>query len=187
MKQKINRYGSDGITREWRKKNSQDNVANTIPIVNHSGGSIMIWDCMSAKGIGNIEVIDGIMDQHVYNNILRNNVKQSAKKMELPHVYTFQQDDSKHTAHINRQWLIWNIPTLLKTPAQSLDLNPIEHLWALLKQKVHQHKPKSIEELKTDVIREWEKIPPEECRKLVNSMHRRCKTIIKANCYASGY
>ena len=66
---------------------------------------------MSGKGVGTIQFIDGTMDKHVYNNILKNNVKQSALKMGMPANYMFQQDnDSKHTAEINKLWLIWNIP-----------------------------------------------------------------------------
>ena len=86
---KINRFGSDGRPRVWRKSNTQDQLVNTIPTVKHGGGSIMIWGCMSAKGVGNIEIIEGIMDRHAYHNILVNNVKQSAQKMGVPSVTDF--------------------------------------------------------------------------------------------------
>ena len=39
---KINLFGSDGITRVWRKVNTDDSVLNTIPTVKHGGGFIMM-------------------------------------------------------------------------------------------------------------------------------------------------
>lgn len=159
---KINLFGSDGVHRVWRKANADNDVTNTTPTVKHGGGSIMLWGCMSAKGVGNIQFIDNVMDKFVYNDILRKNVKQSAAKLDMLPTYMFQQDnDPKHTADLNKTWLIWNVPKQLKTPPQSADLNPIEHLWAFLKPRVHSRNPSSKEELKKVVTEEWCKISPQ--------------------------
>ena len=109
----------------------------------------MIWGCISARGVGNIHFIDGTMDKYVYNDIQKKNVKQIAIKMGMLNVHTFQQDNnSKHTSELNRQWLIWNIPKQLKMPAQSPDLNTIENLRAILKMCVHKMSIKSKDRLK---------------------------------------
>jgi len=50
----------------------------------------MIWECISARGVGNIHFIVGIMVKYVYNDILKNNVKQSTIKMGMSYVYMFQ-------------------------------------------------------------------------------------------------
>ena len=84
-------------------------------------------------------------------------------------------------------WLIWNVPKLLQTPAQSPDLNPIEHLWAILKRRVHKAGVKSKQELKTVVQAEWNKISSETCLKLANSMKNKCQAVIKAKGYALKY
>ena len=67
----------------------------------------------------------------------------------------FQQENSrKHNAELNRQWLIWNIPKQLKTPAQSPDLKPMEHLWVILKRGVRKVSIKSKDHLQMVVIQE---------------------------------
>ena len=143
--------------------------------------------CMSARGVGNIHFIDVIMDnyEYVYNAILKTNVKQSAIKMGMSNVPT--DSNSKHNPELKWQWLIWNIPKQLKTLAQSPDLKPIKHLWAILKRGVHKLSIKSKNHLKRIVIREWESIGPKICRNLVNFMHRRCVSVIRAKGYAIKY
>ncbi|KAJ4426519.1 hypothetical protein ANN_27333 [Periplaneta americana] len=89
----------------------------------------------------------------------------------------FQHDnDPKHTAEIVETWLIWNVPQELKTPHQSTDLNPIEHLWPILKRRVRSGKVTSIPELKRVVAKEWQNITPEVCKKLVTcKCHYKCR------------
>ncbi|KIJ20734.1 hypothetical protein PAXINDRAFT_6524 [Paxillus involutus ATCC 200175] len=60
-------------------------------------------------------------------------------------------------------------------PAQSPDLNPIEHLWFHLKRKLAEYPepPKGIAELWERVEREWERIEAATCQELIQSMPRR--------------
>lgn len=185
---KINLFGSDGIQTVWRKANTADNVENTLPTVKHGGGSIKLWGCMSSKGVGTIHFIDDNLNKWGYLNILKNNVKQSVEKMGLSASYMFQQDnDPKHTAEINKLWLIWNVPKQLRTPAQSADLNPIEHLWPILKRRVRKCKVTSKEDLKEVILKTWEEIKPATCLRLVQSMQRRCRAVLKARGYSTKY
>lgn len=84
---------------------------------------------MGYNKVGNFHFIDGTMIARSYVDVLQYNLKDSATKLGLENVFIFQQDnDPKHTAKINTEWLLYNARGRLITLPQSPDLNPIEHL-----------------------------------------------------------
>lgn len=54
------------------------------------GGSLLLWGCMSAGEVGNLNFINGIMDQHVYPNILRDQSRENVWKLKFKRKATFQ-------------------------------------------------------------------------------------------------
>lgn len=148
----------------------------------------MVWGCVSSAGVGNIHFIDGKMDRFQYLDILKQNVKQSAEKLGILDSFSFYQDnDPKHTSHVAKLWLVYNCPKLLQTPAQSPDLNVIEHVWEELARKLYKNKYNTLAQLKEGIEREWNNITPEFCANLVHSMPRRLEAVIKAKGFASKY
>jgi hypothetical protein len=71
---------------------------------------------------------------------------------------------------------------VLEWPAQSPDLNPIEHLWIHLKKKLAEYEtePNGMLELWERVQAEWNKIPKEVCMGLIESMPRHIAALLKA-------
>ena len=63
-------------------------------------------------------------------------------------------------------------------PSMSPDLNPIEHLWGILKRKVEVCKASNICQLCDVVMEKWKSIPVVTCEALVNSMPRRVKAVL---------
>ncbi|KAJ4437154.1 hypothetical protein ANN_17289, partial [Periplaneta americana] len=76
------------------------------------------------------------------------------------------------------EYLLYKCPKLLHPPPQSPDLNPIEYLWDELDRRVGSIPISSKGELKTRLQEEWVKIPI-DIKKLVHSMPRRLKEVIK--------
>jgi hypothetical protein len=65
-------------------------------------------------------------------------------------------------------------------PAQSPDLNPIEAIWNIIKQRVRYRVWESLEELKEALQEEWAKVTMEEVRTRISEMPGRCKSLIKS-------
>ncbi len=43
-------------------------------------------------------------------------------------------------------------------PSMSPDLNPIEHMWGILKQKVEKHHVSNIQQLRDVIMEEWKRM-----------------------------
>lgn len=185
---KFNIHGSDGRAKVWRKPNSELEPQNMMGTVKHGGGSVLVWGCMAASGVGKLVFIDGIMDRFVYLDILKNNLHESAENLGIGESFVFQQDnDPKHTALIVKEWLIYKVKNQLKTPPQSPDINPIEHLWDHLDRQIRKHQIRNREDLKNALLEEWEKIPPSVTTNLVSSMQNRLKAVIKHKGFPTKY
>jgi hypothetical protein len=67
----------------------------------------------------------------------------------------------------------------LTHPAQSPDLNPMEGIWNILKQRIRHRRWENLEEYKSIVLDEWDKITLEEIRSRISDMPRRCKLLAR--------
>jgi len=178
---KFNLFGSDGVVRVWRSPGEEFKSECINPTVKHGGGSVMVWGCFSANGVGKLVFIDGIMRKEDYLKILKDNLRQSVAMVNLGNEFIFQHDkDPKHTAKVVTEWLAENNIHVIEWVAQSPDMNPIEHLWEHLKRKIGNRKFSSASNLKAALQSEWVAIPPEVCQKLVNSMRNRCQECVKS-------
>ncbi|GBN91999.1 hypothetical protein AVEN_73027-1 [Araneus ventricosus] len=65
-------------------------------------------------------------------------------------------------------------------PARSPDLNPIEHVWDALGRAIATHNPppRTIQEMKTALLNEWDQLPQEMINCLISSMKSHCKACI---------
>lgn len=173
-------FGKKTATKIWRSKNQEFQDKNIVSTVKHGGGSVMVWGCMAASGVGKLVFIDSTMNKTGYLNILKDNLLASVDKLDLDRSWIFQQDnDPKHTAKIVKEWLLYRTPKQLDHCPQSPDLNPIEHLWEYLDRQIRKRTITSLDSLKSTLLEEWLEISPEVTTKLVESMPRRLEAVIK--------
>jgi hypothetical protein len=181
---KINRLGSDGRKWVWKKAGESLSERLVQGTLKFGGGCIMVWGCMLWEGVGYACKIDGKMDADLYVKILDEDLQASLDYYDQSAGdVIFQQDnDSKHTSKKAKSWFEDNDFKVLLWPAQSPDLNPIEHLWDHVKRKLagYEVAPSGMLELWERVEEEWNKIDAEVCQNLIESMPRRVAAVLKA-------
>jgi hypothetical protein len=143
---------------------------------------------MSWHGPGFIAKIDETLNSQFYIQILLEDLKMSIEEWGMvKDELVFQHDnDPKHTAKITKAYLeaegLKEVDgILLYWPAQSHNLNPIEHMWNYLNVKLGQCPicPTSCEELWKRIAHEWYNISIEFCRKLISSMPDRLAAVYR--------
>ena len=186
-------YTVSGSTRfrVWRLPNERYKPVVTRATIKHSE-RINVWGCFAAHGVGKLYRVPGIMDHHEYHRILQHQLKPSLAALFGKKKCIFQQDnDPKHTAKINKQYLA-NLEsqgklTWLEWPSQSPDLNPIENLWAIIERQLATRNCYTQAEL-FDLLREqWESLPTSLLKTLSDSMPHRCQAVIDAKGYPTKY
>ena len=143
---------------------------------------------MSKKGVGNLVFIQGNMTGATYKSILIKNLYESAKQLGISKQLLLMHDnDSKHRSQIVLDWIHSNKIETLPWPPHSPDLNPIEHVWALMKCELQKTPAKNLKELKDKIVEISDSIDEKTTTPLVNSVQDRLNECIKKKGYPTKY
>ena len=185
-------YKFDGKTRVWRKHNERYHVKAMKGTVKHDK-KINVWGCFSARGVGMLCMVPGIMEQQQYRDILEDYMVPSGHLLfgaseEGVQPWIFQQDnDPKHTAHATIQWFEDNNINKLVWPSQSPDLNPIENLWSYLNSVTRKRDVYNDKDLFKALSKGWKELPTWYLTNLIDSMPRRLRAVIDNGGYPTKY
>ena len=146
----------------------------------HGGGTVMVQSCMSAAGTVEPHFIEGTMNANMYCDILKQSMIASLQKLGLRAV--FQHDNhpkpiSKTTSALLKMLRV----KVMDWPSMSPHLNPIGHLWVIVKWKGEEHKVSNIRRLRDVIMEEWKRILVATCEALVNCMPKRVKAVLENN------
>ncbi|KAL0199191.1 hypothetical protein M9458_007731, partial [Cirrhinus mrigala] len=150
--------------------------------------SVMVWGAMSAAGVGPLCFIKGRVNAASYQEILEHFMLPSAEKLYGDEDFIFQHDLAPaHSAKTTGKWFTDHGITVLNWPANSPDLNPIENLWDIVKRKLRDARPNTLDELKAAIEASWASITPQRCHRLIASMPRRIEAVISAKGFPTKY
>jgi transposase len=152
--------------------------------------SVMIWGAIHGNGRSDVVIME--RDPDANKSGYTANSYLLVLNDQLPRTWqpgmTFMQDNASiYTAKKIKEWFTQQAIPVTDWPPYSPDLNPIEHLWAQLKQWINDNHPELNEMSKSEdayqqllsVIQEgWDAIAPESIETLVRSMDDRVNAVI---------
>ncbi|CAM4941103.1 unnamed protein product [Rotaria socialis] len=166
-----------------RLKSENNEPFNFVPRVQGGGGTVSVWGCMSGGARGPLMIYTGRLNGPAYIKTI-----QDALPMFIENTFDtvndnwiYMQDNAPpHTSKYSMKWFKDNNINVLKWPASSPDLNPIENLWDYIDKELKKLKPTNAGQLQTMIEDLWIGVTAMRCKKLVDTMPRRMKQCILA-------
>ncbi|KAK6535714.1 hypothetical protein TWF694_011914 [Orbilia ellipsospora] len=166
----IQRTGDPRTAWVFRTTNEKWRRDLVVPYVGQGDAKVMIWAMFIGETKGPLYMVEGNFDSTKYLEVLQEHLPQfmhdnrrigaNWTEDQWP---TFMHDNAKpHVAKIVTEWFADTETSLLPWCPYSPDLNPIEHVWWLLKDQA------------------WAAIPEDYLRRLVESMNDRIDAVIAA-------
>jgi len=180
-------FKSDGRQYAWFQPGQALDDQFVKKTIKHGAGNLMVWGMITAKGMGRLHWIDGIMCGPDYVEILDKQFLGTLKDLKIRRSgkegLIFQQDnDPKHTSKVAQEWFQKKNVKKLPWPPSSPDMNIIEHVWDQLDALVHARNPLLMnkEQLWEALQEEWENFLCKALDTLYESMLCQVAALLKA-------
>ncbi|GFX37750.1 transposable element Tcb2 transposase [Trichonephila clavipes] len=165
----------------WREIGIRFYPSNIKERHRYGGPGVLLWGGIMLKGRTELHIFDRgfVNGDSYYEEVL------------LPHVrlfpgaigpdFIYMDDNARPYRTLAVEELLGSDDiTRMDWPANSPDLNPIEHVWNALGRRIAAclHHPENTQQIKQMLIEEWALLPQEILLQLVLSMPRRCEATI---------
>jgi transposase len=138
----------------------------------------MFWGAITIDGVLELQRCEERMNAVNYISIL-----EAANIFTIANFNMVFMDDNApiHRANAVKQWMLqYHVPSI-DWPPYSPDINPIENVWAIIKNQLRRLSPAptSLEEVAQKFVSMWNALPLDLLRKLYDGMPNRvCKCIV---------
>jgi transposase len=157
----------------WRLRGEEVNT----PYAPHQI-TVNIWGSIGPHGTGDLFIYEQTLNGKLYTRILQEHLLHSAQHA-CPPRWRFMQDNlAAHLVQPARAFLQQNNVNVIKWPAYSPDLNPIENVWADLKHRVWEAQPTTKAELIAEIHRQWANLSQPLMQKYCGSVPHRIQQVI---------
>lgn len=177
-------YNPNYQKRYWKNPSQEYQLPISITTTEtkkYAGGTVMVWGCFSYYGKGKLIILDHTVTSTRYQQVLSENLIESANMMGL-NEFIFQQDNAPaHTSNLLKQFFKENHIDLLPWPANSPDLNPIENIWGHISLELSKRSVKTINDMKCQILDIWQSLDTLYLQTLADSMPNRLREVIERN------
>jgi transposase len=170
------------LTKMWRRPGEEGEDVRA-PQAAHPP-SLMVWGGIGWNFKTEIVFVEGTIDANVYISqiIDDSNLNEDATRAYGEEWQLIQDNAPPHTAHytiaeLNNR----GIQILERWPPYSPDLNIIEVIWAVMKRRISNQNPKTLNQLRVIIQNVWDDLSYSTINSLINSMPTRLRQIIMNN------
>jgi len=147
-----------------------------------------VWAGISRRGATDIHIFTGKMDSMYYQSILEKTLIPFGESVYSDGYRLMQDNDPKHVSISTKAFLKEKNITHWPTPPESPDMNPIENMWAALKEHIRKvKKPRNKAELIEGIQEFWSTVTPEMCNRYINHLFRVIPEVVRRNGGATMY
>ncbi|GFU30493.1 transposable element Tcb2 transposase [Trichonephila clavipes] len=165
----------------WRDRGTRNNPAFVRERSQYRRAGWMVWGGISIGGRTDLHIIrNGTLTGRRYaDEILRPHVIPYAGA--IGDSFVFQDDNARpHRARLVENMLEAETIQRMELPACSPDLNPIEHVWDMLRRRIaaRPRPPATVRDLEIALLEEWNSIPQSLIDNFIASMANRCAAVL---------
>ncbi|GBO00182.1 Transposable element Tc1 transposase [Araneus ventricosus] len=174
----------------WRVPGTLYRAPNIVERDHYRGGGLLAWAGIATNCRTDLYVFAGgsVTAVRYGDEILHPLVRPFIAAMGTDTI--FMNDNSRpHRARLVRSYLESETIPQMAWPAKSPDLNPIEHVWDMLRRRIagRSAPPGPLHELQQALLQEWVLLPQKATNYTIASMPRHCQACISAKGYRTRY
>ncbi|GFX30460.1 transposable element Tcb2 transposase [Trichonephila clavipes] len=165
----------------WRDRDTRNNPSFVRERSQYRRAGWMVWGGISIGGRTDLHIIrNGTLTGRRYaDEVLRPHVIPYAGA--IGDFFVFQDNNARpHIARLVENMLEAETIQRMDWPACSPDLNPIEHVWDMLRRRIaaRPRPPATVRDLEIALLEEWNSIPQSLIDNLITSMANRCAAVL---------